>query len=102
MRFLQALLPGTIAKELLEEYAEYLKVICVSRKKTSVFRKQFDPKDIDTYFTEKTTLGEIKDGIRRLMFPEKYQEQRTETAEGVGGINRLAGGNGAYGRKSLI
>lgn len=50
-----------------------LKIICVSTKKTSAFFRRFDPKDVDAYFTEKTTLGEIQEGVRRLMFPEKYQ-----------------------------
>lgn len=57
-----------------------LKVICVSMKKTSAFSKQFDPKDVDAHFTEKTTVGEIQESVRRLIFPEKYEGNRTEPA----------------------
>lgn len=55
-----------------------LKVICISKRSSSSFQRQFDPSDIDVYFSDQTSLGEIKEAVRHLMFRGRLQVPRTE------------------------
>jgi hypothetical protein len=70
----------------IREQVSDLKVVCFSNKKSASFRKQFSSKEIDIYFTDRSTIGEIEKKVWTLPLPERHQDKRTEV------INQLIEG----------